>query len=79
MIQRLESPRKLEVTGHRGHSTAAPENTRAAIAAGRRLIQHGIDNVITDYPERAVKLRDRHKELSDVDRLLLAYRSLLDL
>ncbi len=45
----------------------------------RRLIQRGIDNIITDYPERAVKLRDEHQELSDVDHMLLAYRSLLEL
>jgi glycerophosphoryl diester phosphodiesterase len=44
----------------------------------RRLIQRGVANIITDYPDKAVKVRDEMQGLSDVDHMLLSYRSLLE-
>jgi glycerophosphoryl diester phosphodiesterase len=44
----------------------------------RRLIEHGVRNVITDDPDLLVRVRQERAALSDVDHVLLAYRSLLD-
>jgi glycerophosphoryl diester phosphodiesterase len=45
--------------------------------AMRRWIEHGVDNIITDDPERFVEVRSEREELGDTQRLLLACRYLL--
>src|SRR5262249_26310249 len=45
--------------------------------AMRRLIEHGVDNVITDDPERFLEIRRERASLGDGQRLLLACASLL--
>jgi len=40
-----------------------------------RLVELGVDNVITDDPEMLVSLLRERAELSDVERLLIAYRN----
>jgi glycerophosphoryl diester phosphodiesterase len=42
-----------------------------------RLIQRGVDNLITDNPDAAVRVRDEWAGLSEAERLLLASRRLL--
>jgi glycerophosphoryl diester phosphodiesterase len=46
--------------------------------AMRRLIEHGVDNVITDDPERFLEIRRERSSLGDGQRLLLACRYLLE-
>jgi glycerophosphoryl diester phosphodiesterase len=47
------------------------------VRTARRLIGRGVRNLITDDPPPLVELRNEDAELTDADRLLLAYRSLL--
>jgi glycerophosphoryl diester phosphodiesterase len=50
-------------------------NTRRGM---RRWIESGVNNIITDDPELFFEVRKEREELTDVERLLLACRYLLD-
>jgi glycerophosphoryl diester phosphodiesterase len=44
-----------------------------------RLIKRGVDNIITDEPDLAIRVRDEWAHLTETERLLLASRLLLGL
>jgi glycerophosphoryl diester phosphodiesterase len=44
----------------------------------RRFLDRGVDSIITNNPAMLVELRKERNELGDSERLLLAYRHLLD-
>jgi hypothetical protein len=47
------------------------------VRLARRLVGRGVRNLITNDPPPLVALREDEAELTDGERLLLAYRSLL--
>jgi glycerophosphoryl diester phosphodiesterase len=44
-----------------------------------RLIERGVDNIITDDPDRAIRIRDHNANMTESERLLLVSRLLLGL